>query len=362
MRRDRRIILAVALISLLLTSGGLAGIYYYAQGEYRALRQKWGSWSHGDPIMIHDSLIGFSLNPGALSSFHVRGTERFVDVAANPQGLRVSPALRQTALSAADGVAIGCSFTFGHGVTAEEAYPSVAAKVSGLSVVNVGVQAYGTVGSLLALRRLTGLHPKFVAYGFIPPHLGRNLSPCAPTPLPICRAQAYVAFGNNGPEIRPAPSSAAWSLPVSEYVLAGLDKPEGLADGWRGLVLLGGSALSLLTTPSWSDTPELRQAALTFLLAEMKKTADEVGARLVVVNIPQPLAKDNEPRLALPVPEELRQAMPARVELIDESPVVAAIPSTVPLRLSEQDGHPSAAVHQAIGQDLGQRFGAASWH
>lgn len=354
-RKARQLRLATAMVALALSALVFTAFALYAQDQYRSLRRTLGSWSQGDPIMTADPEIGFALNRSGSSRFHIRGTDRFVAAAANPQGLRVPPEQRSQSFTSADVVAIGCSFTYGHGVEAEQAYPAVLAEASGLSVVNAGVQAYGSLGSLLAFQRVVALRPKIVTYGFIAPHMQRNLTPCAPTPLPICRSQAYVRFGPNGPQIQP-PTASRWSVALSEYVFAGLDLPDNGGDWWRGVALLAGSTVSKLATPSWQDNPQRQEEALAFVLRRLKAATDAVGARLIVVNIPQPLARAGEPRPPQPVSDLLLRALPSGVELIDEAPVVAAIPPEIDLRVAERDGHPSVAVHRAIGLDLAKRL------
>lgn len=351
-----RIRVAALLLPIVLIGAGFAATFFFAQSEYRALRHSYGGvWTRGDPLYVPDPEIGFGPYRGGVTQFHVRGTDRFVEVSTNPQGLRVPPGRRQTSVTSADVVTVGCSFTFGHGVDAAEAYPAVAAEVSGLTVANAAFSAYGTTGALLALERLSALRPKVVVYGFLDAHMKRNVSPCAPGPFAMCRSQAYVAITARGPEIRP-PSGGDWGGRLGRRLLAELDRPEGLADGWRGLALLAGNAVARLTTPHWTDSPENQEAALSFLLHRMKGAAAAMGARLVVVRIPSELTGADAPRGFSPVPAALTRSLPPGVELIDETSTVAALPPHQSLRLSSPDGHPAPLVHRAIGEDLGQRL------
>lgn len=338
---------------------GFAALFVHAAGEYRALRRLHGVWFQGDPLSVPDPEIGFGPNRGGLSRFRVRGADHFVDVATNLQGLRVPPDQRQTALAAADVVAVGCSFTFGYGVEAEQAYPAVAARTAGLIIANRAVTGYGTLGAVMALERSGGLHPKVVTYGFTDVHLKRNLRPCAPFALPICSPQARVEITAEGPRLRP-PVGGEWRERLNQRLMADLDRPDEAADGWRGLAKMVEGAFTTLTMPDWANTPENQAAALAFLLRRMKAATDAMGARLVIVRIPDPkgLTAAGVPRDLGPPPEILLRSLPPGVELIDEAPTLAAIPPEQSLRVSPTDGHPGPTAHRAIGEDLGRRLRA----
>jgi hypothetical protein len=74
---------------------------------------------------------------------------------------------------------LGCSFTFGWGVSDDETWPwRLQALRPDLDVRNRGTGAYGTFQSLLLLERVlaSGERPSHVLYGYIPQHGVRNVA------------------------------------------------------------------------------------------------------------------------------------------------------------------------------------------
>ena len=140
------------------------------------------------------------MNPGGLHWYHPPGTPRdvLVEVATNLDGHRVAADARWQHDGPADIVAVGCSFTFGFGVKTDEAFPARLAHILGRPVVNAGVPAYGTVGSLDALDGALHLRPRVIVYGLVDVHLERNVRPCAPAWTPYCRPQARVVRDHEG--------------------------------------------------------------------------------------------------------------------------------------------------------------------
>lgn len=311
----------------------------------------------GDPPLVPDAETGFATNSGGLSHFFLTGSDRSVSVAANPQGLRVAPERRREILEHADVLAIGCSFTFGYGVEAEQAYPAIAGNTSGYVVANGAVPGYGTLGALRRLQHLAGLHPKLVIYGFIAPHLKRNLSPCGSLSNWVCRSQAHVTISGRGPEIV-SPQGDGWGQRLVFSLLKRQEETESWADGWRGLVLLVGRAYSKLVTPAMQDTPHNEATALAFLLRKMKEETDAIGAKLVVLYLPYlpPRLSDDVPRGLSGPPDILVEALPPGVELIDMAPPLRRASTGQSLRLLPDDGHPNVLAHRLMGEDLGYRL------
>jgi hypothetical protein len=74
---------------------------------------------------------------------------------------------------------VGCSFTFGWGVSDEDTFAwKLHDKLPGYDVINHGVVGYGTYQSLLLLERLLaeGPAPNRVVYGYLEGHEGRNVA------------------------------------------------------------------------------------------------------------------------------------------------------------------------------------------
>lgn len=345
------------ILLILSISLSLIAISFYAKSVYVDFLSGISQRYEGDPPLAPDTETGFATNPGGLSRFFLTGSDHSVSVAANPQGLRVAPERRHEILEHADVLTIGCSFTFGYGVEAEQAYPAIAGNASGYIVANGAVPGYGTLGALRRLQHLAGLHPKLVIYGFIDPHLKRNLSPCGSLSNWVCRSQAHVTISDRGPEIV-SPQGDGWGQRLVFSLLKRQDETESWADGLRGLVLLVGRAYSKLVTPAMKDTPQNEATAIAFLLRKMKEQTDAMGAKLVVLYLPYlpPRLPDDVPRGLSAPPDILVEALPPGVELIDMAPPLRRTPTGQSLRLLPDDGHPNVLAHRLMGEDLGYRL------
>lgn len=350
MQRLTRIFIIVATIGAI-SAGGLT-LFIGGQAEYRQRRVQLALYVKGDPLTEYDAEAGFRVKRNGLSAVKPHGSERIVDVAFNPQGFRVPPPERTAAIIGTDILAVGCSFTFGHGVTFEEAFPAQAAALTGFRVVNAGVPAYGTLGALVTLRRHLALKPKVVVYGYIEDHLRRNVSPCAPALFPVCRYQPFVDVTTpENPVVRTSPLSAASEF-LNSWLVTGLREPETPMDGLRGAAwILLGAVPPNLSTPS-SPSPAQQVAAWGYLMKQMKQEADAIGARLVVLHIPTPLPGAGEPRTFAPFPDDLRQALPAGIEVLDVTNALALVPVEVSLRFSQNNKHPTVEGHSIIAAEL----------
>lgn len=354
MTRSRKIRLAALLLGGAVLAGSYLPLHLHAAGLYRAFLSESRHVYDGDPFAVEDEEIGFGSNPGGLTLMHLQGSDQRFAAAANPQRIRVQPERRHERIAAADMLAVGCSYTFGYGVEAGEAYPAVAGEVSGYSVANAASSGFGTVGALVMLRRLKELHPRLVIYGFIEAHLERNVSPCAPSVGGICRRQAYVGATDNGPAIiAPRDGFGQWL-----FVRLLKKHESGWRDGFYGLALMLGRAVANIEAAAASGRSEERGAALAFLLREMKRQTDEIGAQLIVLRIPQSLPGAGAPRDFAPVPDILADALPDGALLIDMAPALAATAPDVSLRLLPINGHPNRAAHRLLGEYLARNLGA----
>lgn len=149
----------------------LLAIFVGGEIACRALRFPYRmSWIPSEnALAAFDPELGWSYVPGRSRLLRF-GDGRSVLFAFDGNGLRVpQPGF------AFDGrtpsvLFVGCSYTFGHGLSYEQSFVGqLAARGRGdLQYVNLGVQAYGTDQSLLALRRhLPRFNAKTVVYTFL---------------------------------------------------------------------------------------------------------------------------------------------------------------------------------------------------
>ena len=143
-------------------------------------RRAWVSY-RTNPVepTLHDPdpVLGWVLRPGHWRyGPYVAGGETVEVTIADDRSRRTRPA------AAADGkpelLLVGCSFTFGWGVSDDETYAwGVQTLRPDLDVRNRGTGAYGTLQALLLLERelASGDRPAEVVYGFISDHAVRNV-------------------------------------------------------------------------------------------------------------------------------------------------------------------------------------------
>jgi len=107
-----------------------------------------------------DPELTYTLQP-AVAVRH-RNREFDVEIRTNRMGLRDD----EQSLSAPEIIAIGDSFTMGFGVEQDSTFPQLIEKQTGLTVLNAGIESYGTAREVLLLNRLdtSNLHTLIVQY------------------------------------------------------------------------------------------------------------------------------------------------------------------------------------------------------
>lgn len=238
---------------------------------------------------------------------------------------------------------IGDSLTWGHGVENEETFANRVPLALGVTGANLSMGSFGTTQSLQMLRRNLDLSPRLIVYSFIDDHLARNTLPCARSYYPFCLDLSHVVFGADGsPQIAP---------PRSNGVIR--NELQGRADhGWldpltwivHGADVVYGRILWSEGNKTLLDRPRQNQA-LEFLLAEMAKTAQSIGATLLLVYIPT----------GAQMPEVLaNSASKLGIPLLDLWPAYRAQEATpgAPSLTIPNDGHPSAAGHALIASEI----------
>jgi hypothetical protein len=119
-----------------------------------------------------DSVFGFSHIQGVVGRHHKDGVFD-VTYTIDENGFRRTP---DPIENRGRVLALGGSFTFGHGVQDDESWPARLGQLwPQLKVVNAAVNGWGTAHALLMLEReLEGDPPVLVIYGWIPEHVGRS--------------------------------------------------------------------------------------------------------------------------------------------------------------------------------------------
>ncbi len=269
--------LAVALLAV--------GVYYLAKAK--AYYDQNPPKFQGDAYFEPDAELGFVQKPNAVA-WCIRPP--VYAIYTDSRGVRVGR-LGQESPERADVVAVGCSYTWGDGVSASDTYASVLARKTGLAVVNLAVPSYGTVGSLLTMKRAARYQPQVVVYGFMEDHTHRNVEPCASSASPYCRPLPYVDFdASNTPSIhppRPQPPEW-WASRYFRHVL--MPHPFNWRDVFwavqRDLARFSPHRKLREDELARYVSPEREAKALSFLFSRMVEEARAMRVKLVIAYIP----------------------------------------------------------------------------
>jgi len=294
----------------------------------------------GSSVISYDPEMGFVPTPNS-STLRTDSPGLSYHIYTDRRGARVSYPGEQSA-DKLDALFIGDSFTWGVGIEAEDTYAALVAQRLHLISANLAMGSFGTTQSLQMLRRNLDSRPRTVIYPIITDHWRRNVSACAPAYYPFCLDTSYVSLDASGsPEIRPPKTNGVRRADLQiQYERNGLAPVQWAVHG--GDVILG-RILSRAAIAAAAD-PHLRAAAMDFLLSEMAKTTQAIGASLVVVFIPAGGETS-------PAPEQLsRLSHQLGFRFLDVTQSIRA--SSTPAALYLPDGHPNSAGDALIAQDI----------
>ncbi|MEM6794313.1 MAG: GDSL-type esterase/lipase family protein [Acidobacteriota bacterium] len=298
----------------------------------------------GLTFFTHDPELGWDLVPGTRDAF---ATPEFdTEIAITSEGLRAPrvfgpatpPGVRRV-------VVLGDSFTFGHGVEVDQAWPALLDDArEDLEIVNLAVTGYGTDQQLLRFeRRLEDFQPDAVILGLFVGNIFRNAR--------------FEQLGYSKPR---------FDLRDGRLELVGVPVPEGrpLRGGSRLLGVLGRGSRTVLEHLGYGEAWPVSAAILDRLAARCA----ERGAPLFVMILPKDqLIYGSGPRRGLHERTlEVTREMLAESQLpfLDLTPALRQGAQRGGERLYYPvDGHWSAAGHAvaaaALGRWLEERIPAA---
>ena len=251
---------------------------------------------------------------------------------------------------------IGCSQGFGHGVRNSQTFTSILGVLLGKPVANFSVSGYGGVSALLRLRQRVNLKPKVIVYAFWEDHFNRNVNHCFTTGSPVCFEAPTIQFDAESHPYIQFPSNTTHNLELTRrWYLEASSK----SDKYRTFVTdLYWSSYSVwrsiekeyrrITGQPEEPPEENKVAAANFVIDQMKLTADQIGAQLVVIYIP--IYFDGTMRQ---VPQDMRISAERKgIIFIDMTKRLQTLrEAAVPLAI-HGDGHMTAAVHRAITDEV----------
>jgi hypothetical protein len=288
----------------------------------------------GTPVTVYDPEIGFVPNPNARSRLTYFSSGLSYDVFNDDRGARVAKPRKRSA-SHVDILTIGCSFSWGHGFGGGDTYSMKVGEALGVPASNLSFASFGTVQSLLMLRRNRDLTPKLVVYGVIADHFRRNVVPCVPNMYPFCLDQSYVSDGRIEPPISNGVRRVALQVESESRPLDPLTWVAHNVD-----VAFGRITMKMNDAPTHDVAKQV--AAFQFLMREMASTVESMGAKLLVVFIPTYY----EP----PPPELVKTITDLNLPFIDMTESFRAAKESVPYL--PNDGHPSVAGHALIAKAI----------
>lgn len=185
-------------------------------------------------------------------------------------------------------MAFGCSFTYGAGVLAEEAYPYLVAEGLGGTALNAGVCSWGLAQMLLRARDLIPeWRPDVVLVQYADWLVARAIRKFGPAYVGKLPSPRFVDDGKGGIELAgPAFSPIGFDLPISRYHR----REAGFLDFLRFTWDVG---LPLFAHDDWHElldehlgAAEERpapNAVVESVYAELQALCDGAGARMVIV-------------------------------------------------------------------------------
>ena len=295
-----------------------------------------GSWTPSETALARfDDTLGWSYREGLTATQPFGRQRRMVTMYFDSAGIRVDGPVHVFSRTKPSILFIGDSFTFGHGVAYEEAFPARVEQLLGGQVqsVNLGVQGYGTDQSLLALRRhMAWFNSRIVVYTYLADHIQRNDN--------YDRRVLYP--DGNWPGTKPL-----FGLRADGTVFLSRH-PRRIAD----LASLHLLQVAERAWARWGPRPDARLT--TALIRELKRDCDARGIRLLVVNWPRGRAPSTATGGTSQAPAGATAVFAGTgVDVLDLG--VDAPPEWATWRIPG-DGHPTAAAHELAARLIARRL------
>ena len=309
-----------------------------------------GSWSLPqwrlpyERIAAYDPEIGYVERPHLMVKWeeYISGSLLKYHIYSDRHGARVSNPGEETPAHA-DVLFVGCSFTWGDGVEYQDTFAARLEKTLGVPTANMALFAHGTTQALQMVRRYRDLTPKLVIYPFLNDHLRRNIASCAPSFYPFCLDVSHVSWRSGKAEI----------VPPNGNGVKRIDLQVVSQDRWLDPITWLTHRLNVVygrVSWAWSRSiegnKEQQDAAFEFLLTEVARSVDDMGAKLLVVYLP--LTISDSP------PDVLERSLARlRIPLLDLSaPFREYIAAGRQPDLYLPHFHPSATGHALIAERL----------
>ena len=301
----------------------------------------------GDSFYAYDSEIGYVARPNSSTKWTIFGADGKIALQyrahTDRHGARVANRGEQSP-DHVDVVVVGDSFAWGYGVEGHETFALKTFGALGASGANLALASYGTTQSLQMLRRNRDLAPKLVIFSLTRDHLWRNVSACARSHYPFCLDYSHIAWDAKGRPYIAAPRSDGVAR-IQVHVRSGEGRLDPATWVLHGLDVVV-AQLRFKAANAIAVNKAKQDAALEFLIQQMASTASEMKAMLLIVYLPDESMS--------PPPEVLsRSAETIGYRFLDLSEAFLKLGAPArPKLYLPNDGHPSAAGHALIAQEL----------
>jgi hypothetical protein len=273
-------LIVISTSSLLAISVGLYGVAYYILSN---------ASKNSTPVVVGDPILKFDRHLGFKANSNARSLRTFsslsYEIVTDSNGARISSPDEKTVNATTPITIVGCSFTWGHGVSNEETYSRILQNDLDTKVNNYAMGSYGGVASLKSMQQ-HGDGSKLIIYGFIDSHVWRNIAPCAPTYGSFCLYAPTVRRNDKGAFFieDEVPSN---NLDVTQlyFDLVREGKLNSLNNFWLGAKYLQNGVDQFLGRHDSTLAKENAIDGEKFVIEQMAAYADKVGAKLLVVNV-----------------------------------------------------------------------------
>jgi hypothetical protein len=153
----------------------------------------------------HDSLLGYRMKPNNFSSL-VYDLKQSVPVKTDRNGFRVAHTGEQFSdvTKPVDLIFLGCSFTFGSACRAEETFPYLVARESGMNYINAAAGGYGLAQMVIQAKQLIPKYkPRYIIIQRSPWLIERSLTEFAPSRGGYLLPTPHFVEQNNNFDINP---------------------------------------------------------------------------------------------------------------------------------------------------------------
>ena len=303
-----------------------------------------------DVYRYHET-IGYELTPGV----SVKLLDRSYTSRTHELGFRIPLAQDQSPVEPGGLLSVGCSFTYGDHVEAEQAFTFVAGEILGIPSYNYGVNSYSYTGALLRLEELEQrglfdqLQPSAIVLGAGDWLFGRSTSPFYPT-NGLQYGYAYLAKENGSILIKQPPEqfSIKHQFEFSKrYFPRGRRESEFTPERQALLEEIAPTVFKAQSLKSRWEKTVTRQELYDFLAKRMHEVARSRNIPALILWIPANVENADPPQELLHAVKRYKN-----VHLLEGNRVVSDMNMKQKIRL----GHPTKEAHRRYGEQIAKKL------